>query len=103
MIPYLLQTALIELPVMGALPAKTRRSMGLSPRKDKAAVRAAKLFLPIAWLMQQGPYERYILRRTWGPDSVRLLESARRLHEQTLAERAVGRLADDVTGASTAA
>ncbi|WP_406102738.1 oxygenase MpaB family protein [Streptomyces canus] len=103
MIPYLLQTALIELPVMGALPAKTRRSMGLSPRKDKAAVRAAKLFLPIAWLMQQGPYERYILRRMWGPDSVRLLESARRLHEQTLAERAMGRLAGDVTGASTAA
>ncbi|MFF8321048.1 oxygenase MpaB family protein [Streptomyces bobili] len=103
LIPYLLQSTLIELPAMGALPAKTRRSMGLSPRKDKAAVRAAKLFLPIAWLMQQGPYERYILRRMWGPDGVRLIESARRLHEQTLAERAMGRLAGDVTGASITA
>ncbi|MEU2913933.1 oxygenase MpaB family protein [Streptomyces massasporeus] len=92
LVPYLLQTTLIELPVMGTLPARMRRSMGLSPRKDKAAVRAAKLFLPIAWLMQQGPYERYILRRMWGPDSIRLLQSARRLHEQTLARRAMDQL-----------
>ncbi|MFC8662213.1 oxygenase MpaB family protein [Streptomyces sp. NPDC057199] len=103
LIPYLLQSALIDLPVTGALPARTRRSMGLSPRQDKAAVRAAKLFLPIAWLMQQGPYERYILRRMWGPDSVRLIESARRLHEQTLAQRAVGRLVGDATGVSATA
>ncbi len=92
LIPYLLQTALIDLPVTGTLPAKTRRSMGLSPRKDKAAVVAAKLFLPLAWLMQQGPYERYVLRRMWGPDSIALLESARRLHEQALAQRAVSQL-----------
>ncbi|MFF7647187.1 oxygenase MpaB family protein [Streptomyces canus] len=98
LVPYLLQTALIELPVTGALPSRTRRSMGLSPRKDKAAVLAAKLFLPVAWLMQQGPYERYILRRMWGPDSTRLLQSARRLHEETLARRAVGRLVGKATG-----
>ncbi|KUO07003.1 hypothetical protein [Streptomyces sp. DSM 15324] len=92
-IPYALQTSLVELPVMGTLPARMRTSMGLSPPMDRAAVLAAKLFLPVAWLMQQGPYERYMLRRMWGPDSIRLLESARRLHEQTLAARAVGRLA----------
>ncbi|WP_217560781.1 oxygenase MpaB family protein [Streptomyces sp. GbtcB6] len=100
LVPYLLQTAVVELPVTGALPARTRRSMGLGPRRDKAAVRAAKLFLPIAWLMQQGPYERYILRRMWGPDSIRLLESARRLHEQTLAQRAIGQLVGNATGPS---
>ncbi|MDX2683744.1 oxygenase MpaB family protein [Streptomyces soliscabiei] len=99
LVPYLLQTTLVELPVMGALPARMRRSMGLSPRKDKVAARAAKLFLPIAWLMQQGPYERYVLRRMWGPDSIRLLESARRLHEETLARRAMDQL---VAGANSA-
>ncbi|MEU1160774.1 oxygenase MpaB family protein [Streptomyces sp. NPDC005921] len=103
LMPYLLQTALVETPVMGTLPAKMRRSMGLGPSKDKAAVRAAKLFLPIAWLMQQGPYERYILRRMWGPDSIRLLESARRLHEQTLAQRAMGQLVSGAAGSSAPA
>lgn len=102
-IPYALQTSLIELPVMGALPARMRKSMGLSPRLDRAAVLAAKLFLPIAWLMQQGPYERYVLRHMWGPDSIRLLESARRLHERTLAERAVGRLAAGASDATAPA
>ncbi|MFJ2904322.1 oxygenase MpaB family protein [Streptomyces sp. NPDC087212] len=103
LIPYVLQTALVELPVIGALPAKTRRSMGVGPRKDKAAVRAAKLFLPIAWLMQQGPYERYVLRRMWGPDSIRLLESARRLHEQTLAQRAMTQLVSEAAPAAATA
>ncbi|MGX9882568.1 oxygenase MpaB family protein [Streptomyces sp. NPDC002276] len=97
-IPYALQTTAIELPVMGTLPAKMRHSMGLSPRRSRRAARAAKLFLPIAWLMQQGPYERYVLRRMWGPDSIRLLESARRLHEQTLAQRAMSQLAGGPMG-----
>jgi hypothetical protein len=54
--------------------------------------------------MQQGPYERYILRRMREPDSIRLLESARRLHEQTLAQRAMSRLVGGPTsGAAPAA
>ncbi|MBK6009749.1 hypothetical protein [Streptomyces sp. MBT53] len=53
--------------------------------------------------MQQGPYERYVLRRVWGPDSIRLLESARRLHEQTLAQRAMNHLAGGPKGGSTPA
>ncbi|MFJ6893183.1 hypothetical protein [Streptomyces hokutonensis] len=73
------------------------------PRQGRSA-RAAKLFRPIAWLMQQGPYERYILRRMREPDSIRLLESARRLHEQTLAQRAMSRLVGGPTsGAAPAA
>jgi hypothetical protein len=35
----------------------------------------------------------------WGPDSTRLVESARRLHEQTLARRAMDQL---VAGAKSA-
>lgn len=54
--------------------------------------------------MRQGPYERYILRRMREPDSIRLLESARRLHEQTLAQRAMSRLVGGPTsGAAPAA
>lgn len=61
---------------------------GFSPRKQKAAVVSAKLALPLFWLMQQRPYERYVLRRWWGPDAINLIESARKLHKQALAERA---------------
>lgn len=103
LIPYLLQITLLVLPVAGALPARARRSTGLGPRRDKAAARAAKLFLPIAWLMQQGPCERYILCRMWGPDGIRLIESARRLHEQTLAQRAVGQSAGQAAEAAAPA
>ena len=88
---------------MGTLLARMRNSMGLGPRKSRRAARAAKLFLLVAWLMQQGPYERYVLRRMWGPDSIRLLESARRLHEQTLAQRAMNHLAGGPKGGSTPA
>jgi uncharacterized protein (DUF2236 family) len=87
LIPIML-TQLVSLPVAGALPARTRTSMGLSPRKQKVAVVSAKLALPLLWLMQQKPYERYVLRRWWGPDAINLIESARKLHKQALAERA---------------
>jgi hypothetical protein len=85
-LPIMLMSA-VKLPVTGALPAKARRSMGMSTRKQKAAVVSAKLALPLFWLMQQRPYERYVLRRLWGPDAINLIESARKLHKQALAER----------------
>ncbi|MGW1783712.1 oxygenase MpaB family protein [Streptomyces sp. NPDC002143] len=88
LVPYLLQTVVLALPVTGALSAKARRSMGVGPVKSKVAVASTKLALPLAWLMQQPPFERYVLRRMWGPDAMRLIESARRLHKQALAERA---------------
>jgi hypothetical protein len=60
--------------------------MGISPFQAKVAVVSAKLALPLAWLLQQPPFERYILRRMWGPDAITLIESARRLHKQARAE-----------------
>lgn len=88
LIPYLLQTAAMELPVTGALSGPARRSMGVGPAKSAVAVASAKLALPLAWLMQQPPFERYILRRMWGPDAMMLIESARKLHKRALAQRA---------------
>jgi hypothetical protein len=78
---------LVGLPATGALSGKARRAMGVGPVKDKIAIAATKFALPLAWLVQQPPVERYIMRVMWGPDGVMLFESARKLHKQALAER----------------
>ncbi|MEU9063629.1 oxygenase MpaB family protein [Streptomyces sp. NPDC048430] len=90
LIPSMLQIALFNRPIMGALPAKTRKSIGVGAVESKVAVLTAKLVLPLVWLLQKPPFERYILRRMWGPDAMHLIESARHLHRQALAERAAG-------------
>ncbi|CQR65573.1 oxygenase MpaB family protein [Streptomyces leeuwenhoekii] len=87
LIPYVLQTSMLALPMTGALPAKARRSMGVGPVKSAVSVVAAKLVLPVVWLMQQPPFEKYVLRRMWGPDAMKLIESARRLHREELERR----------------
>lgn len=71
------------LPVMGAFPPDIRRrAAGYGPVRDFAARAGLKLALPVIWLMQQPRLERYFMRLMWGPDGVRLIESARELHEQ---------------------
>ena len=63
----------------GAASAKTRRSIGMSARRGRIAVAITKLSLPLIWLLQQKPFERHYMRLMWGPDGVRLIESARAL------------------------
>jgi uncharacterized protein (DUF2236 family) len=87
-IPVFVIFVLLGPPVTGALSGKARRSMGLSPRKDKGAVVAKKLALPLAWLFQRRPVERHLMRLLWGPDAVALFESARKLHKQALEDSA---------------
>jgi uncharacterized protein (DUF2236 family) len=87
-IQILFQNLLFDLPVVGAMSGKTRRAMGVGPVKDKIALASKKLMLPLIWLVQQPPVERYITRLMWGPDAVTLIESARTLHDRALAERA---------------
>lgn len=82
-----LQYGIFVIPVMGAVSAPTRRSMGVSPRKERISLIAKKLFLPIIWLTQQPPIERYFMRLLWGPDAVVLIKSARKLHKEALAKR----------------
>ena len=65
----------------GAASARTRRSIGMSPRRGRVAVAITKLSLPLIWLLQQKPFERHYMRLMWGPDGVRLIESARALRE----------------------
>ncbi|MGW0579925.1 oxygenase MpaB family protein [Streptomyces sp. NPDC002920] len=89
LVPYLLQSVVFTLPVTGALSSKARRSMGVGPVRSKVALASAKLALPLVWLLQQPPFEGYVLRRMWGPDAMRLIKSARRLHKQALAERTI--------------
>jgi uncharacterized protein (DUF2236 family) len=75
-------------PGLGALSGKARQDAGLSPAQSRRAYAARKLALPVVWLMQQRPVERYVTRVMWGPDAVELIASARKLHRQALAERA---------------
>jgi len=87
LLQLMLQYGVFVIPVMGAMSAPTRRSMRVSPLKEKVALAAKKLFLPIIWLTQQPPIERYFMRLLWGPDAVILIDSARKLHKEALAKR----------------
>ncbi|WP_082400284.1 oxygenase MpaB family protein [Citromicrobium sp. WPS32] len=79
-IQLFLQDKLLKLPAMAAVSGKTRRNAGISPATEKRILCARKLMMPIIWLVQQGPVERYFMRMMWGPDSVKLIKEARKLH-----------------------
>jgi len=87
-IQLLIQNKLFELPVLASVSGKTRRSMGLSKRKERTAIVATKLFLPLIWLVQQPPIERYFMRMMWGPDAVELITAARKLHAEARTQAA---------------
>lgn len=63
----------------GASSGHVRRAMGMSPARSRVAVGVTKGLLPLVWLLQRGPFERYYMRMMWGPDGVRLISSARAL------------------------
>ncbi|WP_212743129.1 oxygenase MpaB family protein [Microbacterium sp. 2FI] len=88
--PLMSQAVLFNTPLTGVLSGKFRRSMGIKQGsfKDRWSIVSAKLVLPVVWVMQQPPIERYFMRLMWGPDGVRLIESARVLHKKVKAERA---------------
>ncbi|MFF7476879.1 oxygenase MpaB family protein [Streptomyces sp. NPDC008092] len=77
-----LSQRLFRYPVLGALSAKTRRHRGVSARKSKFAVASTKFMLPLIWLAQQPRWEHRMMRLMWGPDAMKLIESARELHLQ---------------------
>ncbi|RVT95075.1 DUF2236 domain-containing protein [Sphingomonas crocodyli] len=81
-LPLMIQFAMFKLPILGALPAKARHNAGLGPVKSAVAVAARYLAMPLFWLLQQGPFERRLMRLMWGPDGVALIDNARRLHKQ---------------------
>ena len=74
------QDKLLKLPALAAVSGKTRRNAGIGPSKEKRILCARKLMMPIIWLVQQGPIERYFMRMMWGPDSVKLITEAWKLH-----------------------
>jgi uncharacterized protein (DUF2236 family) len=86
--PQVFLYLILGLPVTGALPGKARRSLNISKGKERAAIAAKTLVLPLAWILQRGPVERHYMRLMWGPDGVNLFLSARKLHAEALAERA---------------
>ncbi|MFF1828606.1 oxygenase MpaB family protein [Paenarthrobacter sp. NPDC058040] len=75
---------------IGALPHRARLALGLSPAEEADAVAEIERFQETALQMQQPENEQEILRLMWGPDGVRLFESARNLHRKVLAERGSG-------------
>ena len=76
------QGTLLKIPALAAVSGKTRRNAGMSPEKEKRILCARKMMMPIIWAVQQGPIERYFMRMMWGPDSVKLINEARKLHDQ---------------------
>jgi|GEM_PF-736052 len=85
-VPAVLFAKLLELPVAGALPAAARHSMGYGRLQSAIARASSVLALPLMWVIQQPACERYALRYMWGPDAARLIDSARALHRNELAE-----------------
>jgi uncharacterized protein (DUF2236 family) len=83
--PIVFLYVVLGLPVTGALSGKARRSLNVSPGKERAALIARRLVLPLAWLLQRAPIERHYMRLMWGPDGVNLFLSARKLHADALA------------------
>lgn len=83
----LIHNKLFELPVLAAVSGKTRRSMGISKRKERMAFAVTKLLMPFIWLVQQPLVERYFMRMMWGPDAVKLILSARKLHKEAMNSR----------------
>jgi len=67
---------------IGASSGGLRRSLGMGPVRSRVAVAGARLGLPLVWVLQQKPFERFYMRLMWGPDGVRLIESARELRAQ---------------------
>ncbi|MGW8134099.1 oxygenase MpaB family protein [Sphingomonas zeae] len=76
------QNKLLKLPALAAVSGRTRRNAGISPAKERAILLARWLLLPMIWAVQQGPIERYFMRMMWGPDGVKLVMEARKLHAQ---------------------
>lgn len=74
------QEDLFKLFAMSVVSSKTRRNSGVTPRREKMILAARFAMMPLIWLLQRGPIERYFLRMMWGPDAVDLVRSARRLH-----------------------
>lgn len=83
--PIALVYILLAKPVLGAMPEATRRAKGLTAKQSASAVRSTRRARPLAWLLQQPFIERRVMRTMWGPDGVRLFESARVLHAQAKA------------------
>ncbi|MEW2120949.1 hypothetical protein AB0945_38555 [Streptomyces sp. NPDC005474] len=67
---------------MGAVAEKTRRHSGLTSGTSRLAKASTKFMLPLIWLARQPRVERRMMRVMWGPDAVKLIESARELHCQ---------------------
>ena len=78
---FFFQEGLFKLFAMGAVSGKTRKNSGLTPGKEKVVVAARVALLPLVWLLQIPPIERYFLRMMWGPDAVELVAEARKRHK----------------------
>ena len=74
------QEGLFKFIAMGAVSSKTRRNSGITGAREKKILAARFAMMPLIWLLQRGPIERYFLRMMWGPDAVDLVTSARKLH-----------------------
>ncbi|GAA0431131.1 oxygenase MpaB family protein [Leifsonia naganoensis] len=85
-----MQTLLYREPhkaAVGALPHRARVALGLTPEQEEEAIAETARFQERAWEMQQPEMEREVLQMQWGPDCVRLFESARALHRKALEEQ----------------
>lgn len=81
-IQLLFQEGLFKLLAMAAVSGKAQKNSGISPGKEKIILASRVALLPLVWLLQKPPIERYFLRMMWGPDAVELVNAARKLHAE---------------------
>lgn len=76
------QNKVFAIPVQAAAASRTRRNMGMTPEQERKVLARAARMRPIIWLLQRKPIARYFTRILWGPDAMRLIDSARKLHAE---------------------
>ncbi|WP_186075468.1 oxygenase MpaB family protein [Burkholderia gladioli] len=81
------QNKVFAIPVQAAASHRTRQNMGMSPKQEAKVLARAKRMRPLIWLLQRRPIANYFMRIMWGPDGARLIESARKLHEDAKKEK----------------
>ncbi|MFD8725280.1 oxygenase MpaB family protein [Streptomyces sp. NPDC059629] len=74
-------------PILATFPERIQAKIGLDETRRAQAAQALKDAQETIRELQQPQNERRIMRMMWGPDGVALIDSARQLHQQVLADR----------------
>lgn len=86
--PIAIVNGLFYFPSWGAMSGKTRRNEGFGPIRSMLALASLKVMRPLIKRAQGPRSEAKMMRLLWGPDAIKLIENARRLHLEAKLRRA---------------